>query len=60
MKQDKIPITLRIDEVVFKKIKYTALKDRRSLNSQVEFVLEKFAEDFEKEYGVIPIEESDE
>ena len=57
VKQDKIPLMLRIDETIHKKIKYASEKEVRSLNGQIEYYIIKGLADFEKEYGEIPTEE---
>ena len=59
MKKDKIPLMLRLDENIHSKIKYAADKNKRSLNNQIEVILEKFLYDFEQTYGVIPVEQDD-
>jgi len=51
--------TLRLEEKMLEKLHFTANKDKRSLNNQIEVVLEKFLEAFEDEYGKIPIDESE-
>ena len=50
--------TLRIEEKMLEKLHYAANKNKRSLNNQIEVVLEKYLEDFEKEYGTIVTEET--
>ena len=51
--------TLRLEEKMLEKLHYTADKNKRSLNNQIEVILEKFLDDFEKTYGVIPVEQDD-
>ena len=47
------PFSLRVSEDLIDKIKFIASKNKRSANKEIEFVLEKYVEDFEKENGVI-------
>jgi hypothetical protein len=53
MTPDKTRFTLRVDESILEKIKQIADKSHRSINAQVEYVLEKFIQDYEKEHGKI-------
>ena len=51
----KIATQIRLDESMYKKIKYISEKKLRSLNSQMEYFILKGIEEYEKEYGVIQI-----
>ena len=53
MKQDKIPLTLRLDENIHLKLRYAAEKDFRSLNAQIEYYIMRGLSEFEKEHGEI-------
>ena len=53
MSTNKQPLTLRIEENIFAKIKQIAEKERRSLNSQIETAIEKYIADYEKQNGSI-------
>lgn len=53
----KIQYTIRIDEVVFDKLKRISDLERRSINSQFEHFVAKQIEAYEKENGTIePLE----
>lgn len=39
-----ITTTIRIDEVLYEKIVKVALKEKRSINSQISFILEQYIE----------------
>lgn len=56
MPTDKRVFTLRMDDGLYEKLKVIADKNKRSLNRQIEFLAEKCAEDYEKEYGEIETE----
>lgn len=45
--------TLRIDEELLNKLKVVAEKNKRSVNAQIELLVERCVEEFEKEYGKI-------
>lgn len=49
----KIATQIRLDEVMYKKMKYISEKKLRSLNSQMEYFILKGIEEYEREYGVI-------
>jgi hypothetical protein len=51
----KIQTGLRLDEQVYGKLKTLSLKERRSINNLVEFVVQQYLEDYEEKNGVIPI-----
>lgn len=51
----KRKFTLRIGEDTMSKIDIIAEKNKRSINAQIEFVLEKHVEEFEKQTGKIKI-----
>ena len=56
----KVQTGLRLDEVTHEKLRYIASRQKRSLNAEIEFALEKVINDFESEHGSIPLEpESD-
>ena len=60
MKIDKIPLMVRLDGTIHKKIRYAAKKEARSLNRQIEYYVVKGLDDFETAHGCIPIEELEE
>lgn len=56
MSSSKIATNFRIDEVAYKKAKFIAEKELRSANSQLEYFIIKGVEQYEKENGVITLE----
>jgi hypothetical protein len=48
-------ITLRVDETLFKKLKFIAEKEKRSANAQIEFAIEKLIFDYESQHGEIEV-----
>lgn len=57
MATDKRPFTLRLQETSFEKIKYIADKNKRSIAMQIEYLIERHIDEFEKENGKIKIDE---
>ena len=53
----KVQIGLRIEEKNWEKITYIAKKNRRSLNSQIEYLIEQEIEMYEEKHGAIPSQE---
>ncbi|ACM61079.1 ParD-like antitoxin of type II ParDE toxin-antitoxin system [Caldicellulosiruptor bescii] len=49
--------TLRIDETLLDKIRVIAEKNKRSINAQIEYLIQQCVEEFEAEHGEIKIEE---
>jgi len=49
-----VPFSLRIPDDLLDKIKKLAVKNKRSTNKQVEFMLEKYMEQWETENGPLP------
>lgn len=51
--------TLRLEEDMLVKLHIASAKSKRSLNNQIEVILEEFLRDFEDKYGEIqlPVEE---
>lgn len=56
MSTNKKVFTFRLQEENFKKIKYIADKNKRSTAIQIEYLLEKYIEEYEETNGSIPIE----
>ena len=54
MTTNKQPLTLRIEEKMFEKVKQIANKERRSLNSQIEIALERYISEYETNNGPLP------
>lgn len=53
MPTDKRVFTLRLQEDNFNKIKYIAEKNKRSIAMQIEFLVEQYILEYEKEHGKI-------
>ena len=49
--------TLRLQEDNFEKIKLIAEKNKRSIAMQIEYILEQFISDYEKENGITNIDD---
>lgn len=43
-----VSFTLRLDEKIYEKIKNLAEKEKRSLNAEINYILDKYAEEQEK------------
>lgn len=50
--------TLRLQEDNFNKIKFISEKNKRSISKQIEYLIEKNIEEFEKKNGIIKIYEN--
>jgi hypothetical protein len=57
MTTDKIQTGLRLESDLLRKITYIAKHEKRSLNAQLEYVVQCFVEQYESEKGTIPIGE---
>ena len=53
MPSSKIQTGLRLEEELYEKIKVIAERKKRSRNKMMEYVLEKYVEDYEKQNGAI-------
>ncbi len=51
----KIQTGLRINEATYAKLKTLSVKENRSINNLVEYIIQKYLEDFEKTNGTIPL-----
>ncbi len=51
--------TLRLDESILTKLGFISTHNKRSINNQIEVLLEGFISDFEKQHGEIPLEQED-
>lgn len=47
------PFSLRVSEELIEKVKYIAAKNKRSANKEIEYILEKAVDNYEKENGKI-------
>ena len=59
MTTNKIQAGLRLEEEMLIKITHIAKKNRRSLNAQIEYLVEKCIEEYEQENGEITISEDE-
>ena len=57
MATDKRNFTMRMSDQNFEKIKYLAHINKRSIAMQIEFLIERYISDYEKENGVIKTSE---
>ena len=55
MAVNKIQTGLRIDETTYAKLKTLSVKEKRSINNLVEYIIQKYLNDFEKSNGTIPL-----
>lgn len=53
----KIQTGLRLNEKVYKKIKVLCTREQRSLNNLIEYVVQRYIEDYERANGPIPVNE---
>jgi hypothetical protein len=56
MATTKRVFTLRLEEKNFEKIKYIADKNKRSIAMQIEYLIEQHIAEYEKNYGVVPVD----
>ncbi len=45
--ENKVATLIRIDEKLYEEIKYYAIKENRSINKQIEYILKRYIEDQE-------------
>lgn len=55
MAVSKIQTGLRINETTYAKLKTLSAKENRSKNNLVEYIIQKYLEDFENTNGAIPL-----
>ena len=55
MAVSKIQTGLRINEETYAKLKTLSAKENRSINNLVEYIAQKYLDDFEKNNGSIPL-----
>ncbi len=53
MIKDKIQTGIRFEQELLNKISFIAKQNKRSLNAQLEFLVQKCVDKFENEYGEI-------
>ena len=59
MTSDKRQFTLRLQDINFDKIKFISEKSKRSIAMQIEYVIERYIEDYEKQNGSIKINQEE-
>lgn len=59
MATSKVQTGSRFDEDIIKKIQYLSKFSRRSMNSQIEFMVEEYIRQYEKQNGEIIISEEE-
>ena len=59
MATTKIQTGLRLEPDILKKTTWLARKQKRSLNAQLEFVVQQSIEEYEAAHGTIPVEFED-
>jgi len=57
MAKDRVQTGLRLDEDTWKRIAFMCDKHKRSLNAEIEYAVIQAIERYEKEYGLIPVED---
>ena len=55
MATDKIQTGLRLEQEILRKVKVIAKRNKRSLNSEVEFIVQEYVQEYEKENGMVEI-----
>ena len=60
MESKLIRYTLRVDRFLFQKFRYIAEAEGRSANKEIEQSLKKSVAAYEREHGIIPVEEDEE
>ena len=57
MATNKIQTGIRFDPELLYKIAYIAKDNKRSLNAQLEYLAQNCVKEYEKENGIIPVDE---
>lgn len=55
MAVSKIQTGLRINETTYAKLKTLSVQENRSINNLVEYIIQKYLDDFERSNGSIPL-----
>lgn len=58
MATNKVQTGIRFEPELLYKITYVAKRNKRSLNAQLEYLAQECVQSFEKENGLIPIDEN--
>lgn len=59
MATDKRPTMLRLKEDTYRKIHTLAEQEHRSMNMQIEYILDSYIKDYEAIHGSLPSEEAE-
>lgn len=59
MKGSKRPYALRVDETLFEKLKFIATRNHRSINAQIEALIENCVDAYESENDIIDVHYSE-
>lgn len=51
----KIQTGLRLNESLYEKIKYLSVKEQRSLNNLIEYIVQQYVNEYETNHGSIQI-----
>jgi len=57
MRYNLPPFSLRIPEELLHKVRIIAAQNKRSINKEIEFVIERYVADYEKKNGCIKVDE---
>lgn len=55
MATNKIQTGLRLNETLYEKVKVLSIKEQRSLNNLIEYVIQQYVDNYEKQHGSIQI-----
>ena len=59
MATNKIQTGLRLNETIYEKVKVISTREQRSMNNFIEFVIQRYIEEYECENGEIKIPQED-
>ena len=60
MATDKRPTMLRLPEDLYEKVRYLAYLEHRSMNMEIEYALQHYVQQFERDHGPITLPEQSE
>lgn len=55
MPTNKIQTGLRLNETIYEKVKLISTREQRSMNNFIEFVVQRYIEEYERKNGEIEI-----
>lgn len=55
MATDKRPTMLRLPEELYEKVRYLAYLEHRSMNMEIEYALQSYVRQFERDHGPIEL-----